>query len=55
MEKLAIDGGTPVRSKNPIVETDYFTDDELDAVVDVMKSSRIRRGTVTAEYEKLIA
>lgn len=55
MEKLAIDGGTPVRSKNPIVETDYFTDDELNAVIDVMKSTRIRRGTVTNDYEKLIA
>ncbi len=55
MEKLAIDGGTPIRSKNPIVETDYFTDEELNAVVNVMKSSRIRRGTVTLDYEKLIA
>ena len=55
MEKLAIDGGTPVRTKNPIVETDYYTDDELNAVVDVMKSTRIRRGAVTNDYEKLIA
>ena len=55
MEKLAIDGGKPVRSKNPIVETDYFTDDELNAVVDVMKSARIRRGSLTLEYERLIA
>ncbi len=55
MEKLAIDGGTPIRSKNPIVETDYFTDEELDAVVDVMKSARIRRGSLTLEYEKQIA
>lgn len=55
MEKLAIDGGTPIRSKSPIVETDYFTDEELDAVVNVMKSTRIRRGAVTLEYEKLIA
>jgi dTDP-4-amino-4,6-dideoxygalactose transaminase len=55
MEKLAIDGGVPVRTKDPIVETDYFTDDELNAVVGVMKSARIRRGKVTDEYEKLIA
>ncbi len=55
MEKLAIDGGAPVRSKAPIVETDYFTDDELNAVINVMKSARIRRGVVTDEYEKLIA
>ncbi len=47
MEKLAIDGGAPVRSKDPIVETDYFTDDELNAVIAVMKSARIRRGAVT--------
>lgn len=55
MEKLAIDGGSPVRTKDPIVETDYFTDEELNAVVDVMKSSRIRRGSLTLEYEKQIA
>ncbi len=55
MEKLAIDGGTPIRTKNPIVETDFFTDEELDAVVAVMKSNKIRRGSVTLEYEKLIA
>jgi perosamine synthetase len=55
MDKLAIDGGMPVRSKEPIVETDFFTDDELNAVINVMKSARIRRGTVTDEYEKLIA
>jgi len=55
MEKLAIEGGSPVRTKDPIVETDYFTDEELNAVVDVMKSSRIRRGSLTLEYEKQIA
>ncbi len=55
MEKLAIDGGKPIRSKNPIVETDYFTDEELNAVIDVMKSARIRRGSLTLEYERLIA
>lgn len=55
MEKLAIDGGTPVRSKGPIVETDYYTDEELNSVIDVMKSTRIRRGAVTSEYEKIIA
>jgi dTDP-4-amino-4,6-dideoxygalactose transaminase len=55
MEKLAIDGGKPIRSKNPIVETDYFTDEELNSVVDVMKSARIRRGSLTLEYERLIA
>ncbi len=55
MNKLAIDGGTPVRSKGPIVETDYYTDEELNSVIEVMKSTRIRRGSVTNDYEKLIA
>lgn len=55
MEKLAIDGGTPVRTKGPIVETDYYTDDELNEVIEVMKTARVRRGSVTVEYEKLIA
>ena len=40
IEKLAIDGGTPVISKNPIVQTDYFTDEELNAVVDVGMRAR---------------
>ena len=40
MEKLAIDGGTPVRTKAPIVETDVFEQEEFDALMAVAKSKK---------------
>ena len=38
MEKLAIDGGTPVRTRAPIVETDVFEKEELDALMEVARN-----------------
>ncbi|MCZ7554057.1 MAG: hypothetical protein B6D39_05180 [Anaerolineae bacterium UTCFX2] len=55
MEKLAIDGGTPVRTKAPIVETDVFEQEEFDALMAVAKSKKLRRAEVTLEYERTIA
>ena len=55
MEKLAIDGGTPVRRKNPIVETDVFEQDEMDALIEVAKTKKIRRAEVALQYESEIA
>ncbi len=55
MEKLAIDGGTPVRSKNPIVETDVFEEEEFNALMEVAKSKKLRRAEAALEYEKTIA
>jgi perosamine synthetase len=55
MEKLAIDGGTPVRLKEPIVETDVFEQEELDALMEVAKSKKLRRAEVALEYERTIA
>ena len=33
MEKLAIEGGQPVRTKGPIVETDLIEEEELNALM----------------------
>jgi len=55
MEKLAIDGGTPVRTKGPIRETDVFESEELDALIGVAKQKKLRRAEATDEYEKKLA
>ena len=55
MEKLAIDGGNPVRSRNPIVETDVFEEEEFNALMEVAKSKKLRRAEATVEYERTIA
>jgi perosamine synthetase len=55
MEKLAIDGGTPVRTKDPIVETDVFEQEELDALIEVAKAKKLRRAEAALEYERSIA
>lgn len=55
MPKLAIDGGTPVRSKGPIIETDVFEQEELDALVQVAKQKKLRRAEAALEYERNIA
>jgi hypothetical protein len=55
METLAIDGGRPVRSKGPIVETDVFEQEELDALIQVAKDKKLRRAEAALEYERTIA
>lgn len=55
MSKLAIEGGTPVRSKNPIVETDVFEQEEFDALVQVASQKKLRRAEAAVEYEQTIA
>lgn len=55
MSTLAIDGGTPVRSKSPIVETDVFEEEELQALIKVAKQKKLRRAEATVEYEKALA
>lgn len=55
MEKLAIDGGKPVRSKSPIVETDVFEQEELDALIQVAKDKKLRRAEAALDYEREIA
>lgn len=55
MEKLAIDGGAPVRTKGPIIETDVFEEEELQALIEVAKSKKLRRAEAALEYERNIA
>lgn len=55
MEKLAIDGGIPVRTKEPIVETDVFEQEEFDALMEVANSKKLRRAEAALEYERTIA
>lgn len=55
MEKLAIDGGTPVRTREPIVETDVFENEELDALMEVARNKKLRRAEAAVEYERVIA
>ena len=55
MEKLAIDGGNPIRSKGPIVESDVFEQEELEALIQVAKDKKLRRAEVALEYERVIA
>jgi perosamine synthetase len=55
MEQLAIDGGTPIRTKNPIIETDVFEQEEYDALMNVAKSKKLRRAEAALEYERSIA
>lgn len=54
-EKLAIDGGQPVHSEAPIVETDIIENEEIEAVINVLKSKKVRRAEVAQEYEKALA
>ena len=55
MEKLAIDGGTPVRTRGPVVETDVFEQEEFDALMEVARMKKLRRAETTVEYERAIA
>ena len=55
MEKLAIDGGPQVRTQVPIVETDVFEKEELDALIEVAQQKKLRRAEATIEYERVIA
>jgi dTDP-4-amino-4,6-dideoxygalactose transaminase len=55
MEILAIEGGSPIRSKNPIVETDLIEEAEINALLDVARQKKLRRAGVTEEYEKALA
>jgi perosamine synthetase len=55
MEKLAIDGGNKIRIKGPITEEDVFGEDELNALIEVAKTKKLRRAETALEYEKAIA
>ena len=55
MTTLAIDGGTPVRTKPPLVENDVFEEEELEALIKVARSKKLRRAEVALEYERALA
>ena len=55
MEKLAIDGGKPVRTRAPIIETDVFEKEELDALIEVARNKKLRRADAAIEYERALA
>ena len=55
MGTLAIDGGTPIRTKGPIVESDVFEQEELEALIQVAKAKKLRRAEAAIEYERVIA
>jgi dTDP-4-amino-4,6-dideoxygalactose transaminase len=55
IDKLAIDGGTPVRTKGPITEQDVIGEEEVQALLDVVKQKKLRRADTTDEYEKKLA
>lgn len=55
MEKLAIEGGKPVRTKGPLFERDMIGEEEINAVVKVLKDVKLRRAEVAEEYEAALA
>lgn len=55
MYKLAIEGGSPIRSSEPILETDVFEEEEFAALIEVAKKKKFRRSEAADEYEAAIA
>ena len=53
-ERLAIDGGTPVRTK-PFGPTHDFGDEEIEAVAEVIRSGRLAKGPVVMQFEEEFA
>lgn len=52
IEKLAIHGGTPIRSKGIWYGRQYIDDDDIQAVVDVLKGQYITCGPKVDEFEE---
>ncbi|UCE44296.1 MAG: DegT/DnrJ/EryC1/StrS family aminotransferase, partial [Candidatus Bathyarchaeota archaeon] len=55
MEKLAIEGGEPVRKKPLPAEADSIGDEEISMVLEALKDKRLRRSAVADEYEAALA
>lgn len=55
MEKLAIDGGSPIRLQKPIVETDLIEEAEINALLEVARQNKLRRDDVADKYEDSLA
>jgi len=53
--RLAIEGGEPIR-KNPLpIEADVIGEEEINAVLEVLKAKRLRRAEIAEEYEAALA
>ena len=52
MEKLAIDGGTPVRENKIFYGRQWIGDDDVKAVADALKGDLITCGPFVDELEK---
>lgn len=52
MKKLAIEGGPPVSDRIIPIAKPVFVDKEIEDVVRVLKSGRVRQGPKTEEFEK---
>jgi len=55
MDKLAIEGGTPIRKNSPIMEVDLIEEAEINALLDVARQKQLRRAGVADEYEAALA
>ncbi len=55
IEKPAIEGGTPVRSQTLPYATQWISDDDIDAVVDTLKSGWLTGGPKIGEFEREFA
>lgn len=54
MEKLAIDGGSPIRKNKISYGRQWLDDDDVQAVVDVLKGDFLTCGPKVAEVEKVL-
>jgi perosamine synthetase len=55
MDKLAIEGGIPIRNNNPLMEVDLIEEAEINALLDVARQKKLRRAGVADEYEEALA
>lgn len=55
MATLAVDGGTPVRASLLPYGRQCITDDDVQAVVDVLRSDWLTTGPKVAEFERMVA
>lgn len=55
MSKLAINGGTPVRDKMLNYGRQWIEDDDIQAVVDILKGDWLTMGPTINEFEQTVA
>ena len=55
MERLALDGGTPVRKTMLNYARQWIDQDDIDAVVKVLQGNWLTTGPSVSEFEKAVA